>query len=62
VKKPSPAENYTTGGELDAYKKAAQVAYDYAKEKALNESSSDNFPMEDKDEDSTFFRSNNKDG
>ena len=61
MKKPSPAENYTTGGELDAYKKAAQVAYDYAKEKALNESSPDNFPVEDK-EDSTFSRSDNKDG
>jgi hypothetical protein len=62
VKKPSPDKNYTTGGELDAYKKAAQVAYDYAKEKALNESSSENFPMKDKDEDSMFSRSNNKDG
>ena len=61
MKKPSPDKNYTTGEELVAYKKAAQVAYEYAKEKALNESSPDNSPMEDK-EDSMFSRSNNKDG
>jgi len=60
VKKPSSAENYTTGGELDAYKKAAQVAYDYAKEKALNESSTEEFPMEEKEKDSNYSRSNNK--
>ena len=59
MKKRSSAENYTTGGELDVYKKAAQVAYDYAKEKALNESSTEEFPME---EDSNYSRSNDKDG